>query len=294
MLKLRVLRVSQFNLKEMSNLNTPGVWPKVTTKQPCPICKQPDWCLLGLRVVRCMRVESSRPCPSGGWYHSYGDKVAKPYTPLAPIRQTPKVDAEKVYNSLHESDHLVSIAAQKLGVSLESLQLLGTRIAGIGLAFPMYNGDGKICGIRYRYPNGDKLTAAGTSNGIFVPYWEWDTKIAFLPEGPTDTAALLSIGLFAIGRPSCQSDARLIAQTLKRMGIWQAVIVADNDELKQLGNSEARPGIVGAQKLKRELGIKSVIWVPPSPCKDSRDFVKRGGTAQMILNDVKQKVWTNK
>lgn len=46
-------------------------WPEVTRDAPCLICGKPDWCTVspdgGAR--RCMRVESDRPQPTGGWLH---------------------------------------------------------------------------------------------------------------------------------------------------------------------------------------------------------------------------------
>ena len=64
-----------------------------------------------------------------------------------------------------------------------------------------------------------------------------------------------------------------------------AVIVADNDD-KPNG---LRPGFDGAVKLAKEIGIKCVIWTPPT--KDLRDFLIAGGTAQMINDQLKNFVW---
>src|SRR5262245_21246221 len=47
-------------------------WPRVTRRNPCPICGKPDWCEFapeGRRVL-CMRVESRWPTKNGGWMHN--------------------------------------------------------------------------------------------------------------------------------------------------------------------------------------------------------------------------------
>ena len=152
----------------------------------------------------------------------------------------------------------------------------------------MKNGAGNIVGIRLRKADGFKWAVTGSRQGIFIPNSD-PQKIAYLPEGPTDTAAMLTMGLFAIGRPSCNSGNEYIKEALKRLHISRVVVVADNDEIKA-GNR--RPGLEGAIKLKRFLGLPSVIWMPPSPIKDVREFLGKGGTKQMIESEIKNKVWS--
>ena len=277
-------------------LQTKGLWPRVDAKNPCPICGNSDWCTLGQKVVHCMRVESSKPCHAGGWYHPYpGGAAPEPVHLPAPSRPAPTVDAEAIFKTLPNDEARLSNLAVDLGVTLKSLKDLECRWAPAksAYAFPMKDGAGKRVGLRLRHVNGDKWTWPGTKTGLFIPNLLLDQDMVFLPEGPTDAAALLSIGLLAIGRPSCQSDVRPILATLRRLNFRRAVIVADNDQLKRVGTTEARPGIVGALRLKRELaGVRSVIWIPPSPCKDARSFLQRGGTKEMILNDINQQPWT--
>ena len=80
----------------------------------------------------------------------------------------------------------------------------------------------------------------------------------------------------------------------KIVGGVRAAIIADNDELKRYNGGRGRPGIEGAVRLKKELGILSVIWQPPSPCKDVREFKRRGGTKALIDSDINKKVWSRK
>lgn len=275
------------------------IWPHATPEHPCPICNKSDWCTFGQRAMLCRRVESEHPCSNGGWYHFYGSPNPEfiPRQSQAPPRQ---IDADMMmrhWRSSTNTETVVEISAE-LGVSPLSLAQLGSAWSDThdALAFPMKDGDGDTIGIRLRKKNGFKWAVSGSRTGIFVTGQDVDQiedKIAYLPEGPTDTAALMSLGLFTIGRPTCLAGAEQIMATMERFGVYRAVIVADNDEMKRLGNHEGRPGIEAALRLKKQLGVKSCIWIPPSPLKDAREFVRKGGTRQMIEADINNKVWSH-
>ncbi len=240
----------------------------------------------------CQRIESTKPHSRGGWFHFYDDKAQAGRFIIPKARPAPQaIDAEAKIRRWQamQSQQMLTIFAENLGVTPNSLFELGCAwsVEYKAWAFPMSDGAGKIIGIRLRNETGFKWAVTGSRQGIFLPAVD-PQPITFLPEGPTDTAACLSLGLFAIGRPSCNSGNELIAQALKRLGIYKVVIVADNDEIKQGGK---RPGIEGAIKLKKELKLSSVIWSPPAPIKDVREFLKVGGTKQMIESEIKNKVW---
>ncbi len=236
----------------------------------------------------CQRIESKWPAKAGGWYHWYGESRPE-YIPQS--REVPKsIDVRSIID--RQASDCPKSFAERLGVSHESLVALDCKWlnARAAYSFPMSDGNGNHIGIRLRNSAGFKWAVPGSRQGVFLPKsLIYETKIAYLPEGPTDTAALLTIGLFAIGRPTCNSGNDHIKTALKRLGIRRAVIVADNDEIKQTGK---RPGLDGAMKLKKELGIPCVIWMPPSPIKDARQFINQGGTKQMIENEVNKKVWS--
>jgi hypothetical protein len=159
------------------------------------------------------------------------------------------------------------------------------------LAFPMFDSQRNPIGIRLRNEQGFKWAISGSRNGLFIPKEINPQLVTFLPEGPTNTAALLSIGIQAIGRPNVSAGNDLLTGAIKYFKIRRVVVVADNDELKKFGNHEGRPGIEGAIKLQKELKCPSVIRLPPSPLKDARDFVNRGGTAAQIQSNISGKVW---
>lgn len=273
------------------------IWPHASKQHPCPICGKEDWCTYGDRMVLCQRIESVKPHSKGGWFHPYDSTKTVTKIPITK-KQTPASLANAGY--LMQCFRTVTpewqykVLANDLGVFPDSLKALGVAYSTMhqAFAFPMYDGDGKVCGIRLRNREGKKWAVAGSKQGIFLPNFQPVDKVVYLPEGPTDVAALLSMGLFAIGRPSCLAGFEIIKATLERLKIYKAVIVSDNDELKAFGSKKLRPGLDGANKLKQFLRIKSVIWIAPSPNKDVRAFYKNGGTGSMIKDAVNQLVWT--
>ncbi len=290
-----------------------AAWPHVTKSHPCPVCGKTDWCQFGDKAVKCMRESSDRACPSGGWYH-FPDPGAAPVKHVErPKReQHATIDAAGIMKELRSatSSYAIQAMAHDLGVLPAALLATGAAFApskrlfelkavssprGDGAwAFPMKDGDGSVIGIRLRNKDAFKWAVPGSRQGIFIPEPEVEVQpVAYLPEGPTDTAAGLSMGLYTIGRPTCQSGNEQVAETLKRLGIYRAVIVADNDDMKKIGTRDGRPGIEGATKMKKDLkSVNSVIFITPSPCKDMRKLLQSGGTRLMIESQIKNKVWS--
>lgn len=268
------------------------IWPHVTKKNPCPICAKTDWCTIGERAVLCQRVQSDRPAKRGGWYHLLDFKMGTAVPKLKPrpapplltgIRRMIERWADETSVGAFE-DHAV-----ELGVSPESLASLNMVYASEhqAWAFPMCDGYGEMIGVRLRSTDGRKWAVRGSRGGLFIcKNGNNCSQIAYLLEGPTSTAAALTMGLYAIGRPSCNSGGDLVLTALRQLRISKVVIVADNDD-KPNG---MRPGFDGALKLAKELkGIRSVIWTPPT--KDMRDFLKAGGTRQVIESEINNFVW---
>lgn len=266
-------------------------WSPVTRQRPCPVCGKPDWCQFGELVVKCMRVESDRPCASGGWYHR--DIIKS--TQLTPRHHPPtqerkvELDAAKFIRIWGEQTGLFQIAslAESLGVLTESLVALRTCWARFyeAWAFPMRDGYGEVVGIRLRALTGRKWAVPGSRQGVFIPQDVQASRRVFICEGPTDTAAALSLGLYAIGRPSCNTADDIVCATVKRLGCRDAVIVADNDTTVVQGR-ETSPGVIGARKLQKALRIPSAIWTPPSTLKDIRACLQAGVTAAAIESTI--------
>lgn len=220
------------------------------------------------------------------WFDDANDRPAMSYRRIE-VAPRPTIDAEKVmfdiYDSKEHTCEAVKDLAVTLGVTYEALSLLACGYSGEhkAFAFPMWDGSGRIIGIRLRDSNGRKWAVTGSRQGIFSTPRFGDPKhnTVFIAEGPTDTAAVLSMGLPAIGRPSCNACIAYTLAQIARDEFRRAVIITDNDD----------PGIKGAMALQAELNIPSCILVPPA--KDIREFYTAGGTRELLESIVNQLTW---
>ena len=272
---------------------------RVSKKEPCPQCGHDSWCALTEDAILCMRDSSGRPCTlkSGevGYWFDLDGRQRKQLEPRFKTPEPPAIDAEAMLKKWRSNTKAVDFnrLSVELGIKCSALLEMGVAWANehSAFAFPMRDGNGRVCGIRLRASNGFKWSVKGSKTGLFLP-WCPPQKTAYLPEGPTDTAALLSIGCYAIGRPSNSGGMDIIKQTVRRLGIQQAVIIADNDEDKFTpAGSKFNPGYDGAKSLARNLTIPCCIMT--LPCKDARAFVKEGGTVQMLESIVNTMTWEN-
>ncbi|MEZ6018489.1 MAG: toprim domain-containing protein, partial [Planctomycetota bacterium] len=140
-----------------------------------------------------------------------------------------------------DPDALAALASG-LGVSAIGLQRLGIgRAAGSALAqigvhgarsaftFPMVDSLGRVIGVRIRLASVKKLCVKGSRVGLFVPVGLDASGTVFLGEGESDTAALLTLGVEAIGRPGADQCRELITEFALSRGIRNLVVVADRD-----------------------------------------------------------------
>jgi len=230
-------------------------------------------------AVICYRVQSSKEAGNGGWLHRLRDA---PNWRAPPVRKTrpPPVrrpfDAAAYHARLREAwDHVwLDGLSLSLGVSMDALERLEPAwdARHQAFAFPMRDGDGRIVGIRLRDHGGRKWAVSGSKSGLFYP-----TDIAgggevVVLEGPTDTAAALTIGLNAVGRPSCNAGVDELARLVERLRVKKVAIVSDNDRAHRRPTDDAiwRPGSDGAFNLPQKL--KRIYRVVVPPCKDFRDW----------------------
>lgn len=261
-------------------------WTRVTRDEPCAICGRPDWCTKTDDGSCCMRIESERAMHNGGWFHR---DLEKRNTLFKRREKTPTLSNLLDATSLIEKWRLstngeIDQLARDLSVSARSLLDLGTVWAAPHRAygFPMTNQDGVVTGIRLRATDGKKWAVKNSKAGVFFPggaMTRLSTTRVFICEGPTDTAALLSIGLFAIGRPSCLGCEQIVTDLLRNLGTREAVLITDNDA----------PGLRGAEKLSAALRVRTAFLVPPA--KDARAFVAAGGTAQLLESMLNNCIW---
>ena len=182
-------------------------------------------------------------------------------------------------------DHL----ARSLGVTADALRRLG-----VGwwrnqqmTTWPMRNADGDIVGIRTRgidKPNGQspkKGSVPGFDAGLFFDPMAIASiehgKQVWITEGNTDAAALLSIGLDAVGIPSAKDGGDLLLALGHRIRPSEWIIVADGDG----------PGLVSAKLLRSELVIVAGvrIIVPPSGIKDAREWINLGASRDDLITE---------
>lgn len=266
---------------------------RVSKASPCPQCGKPDWCTVGDYGVVCMRVQSAKPVKNGGWFHPFDAAQGRPVAPPA-RRQPPTINATAMHRAwlAGTTPEALAAFAASLGVSAASLAAVGAAWAPAhaAWAFPMSDGYGNVVGIRLRNERG-KFAVRGSRQGIFIATEEPRTlnleprtsntvqRTLFVCEGPTDTAAALDLGFFAVGRPNCCCGGLEIRTYARRHQCGKAVVVSDND----------KPGLDGAREVGVELRMPYAIYVPPA--KDLREFCRLGGSRNMIENTLKGTVW---
>jgi len=266
---------------------TKKTWLRVSRKRPCTICGKPDWCTFSAdgRTACCMRVESDRPMRNGGWAHVLS---AERRTPNVERRRTvfherhtgPTFDFFALWAAwnLRTSENAREALSVRLGVSVGSLRILGAAWAAEhkAWAFPMRDGARRVIGIRLRADGGRKWAVPGSRNGLFWPEGIPGERsdLIVICEGPTDTAALLSVELAAIGRPSCSGGIPLLKAALDRIGRRDVAILSDADV----------PGRLGAKRLAEEIRhlARTVRIVEPLEGKDAREWIAAGATQEVI------------
>jgi DNA primase len=103
-------------------------------------------------------------------------------------------------------------------------------------------------------------------------------------EGPTDCAALLTLGYDVIARASCTEGAAMLKELLK-LDRKDIIIMGDADEPKiQADGTVLRPGQDGAKRLALDLqrAARSVRVVFPHDGKDIREWLRNGATRYAV------------
>jgi hypothetical protein len=150
-------------------------------------------------------------------------------------------------------------------------------------SFPMQGGRSQVVGIRLRTELGRKFSVRGGHEGVFIPTGLVGGCTLLLPEGPTDTAALLDLGFEAVGRPNNNGGKGAILALVHRLCPVEAIIVADNDG----------PGRDGALGLAQRLVIhvpRLRIITPPRGIKDARAWKQAGASHEEIQGAIEAAV----
>ena len=266
---------------------------RVTRLPCCPVCGRPDWCLVSRddpadpsRAV-CARVESSRRWGDAGWFHQLrdvrGTQHDNVHRRVVTLGSKPRPDLAAVAYQYQESVGNADLQqlSSDLGVSMASLRRLCVGWTGWAWSFPMSDHTGSVRGIRLRKRNGAKSAIKGGREGLFIPTGLSCHDRLLICEGPTDTSAMLDLGFGAVGRPSCTGGTRLTIKLARRLGLREAVVVADHDSVGERGARD-----LAARLMPRVRGVR--VITPPDDIKDARAWVLAGATRADVDGVIEQ------
>lgn len=273
-------------------------WLRVTKRERCPICGKPDYCQRSAdgMIAVCMRVESAKPAKGslGGWIHRLADTL--------PVRQEkqeepPKVEWQSEALRMFKAgrDERTRLAGE-LGLQTVALEEL---LVGFGWdeyrnqpfsSWPERNAEGRVVGIVRRYRDGSKRTMWGSHHGLY--FGRQPTVMpgpVFLPEGGSDTAALIGLGVNVIGRPSNTGGVGQLGKIL-RTAEKIVVVIGERDrkeieECKCGSCMRCWPGLSGAlltaERLMAMLNRTVLVRMFPA-AKDTREWLKRNTGALAV------------
>lgn len=291
---------------------------RVTHERPCEVCKKTDWCMVLSRYYLCMRIESNKPHPKGGWLHPKDST-----TPLAPMppkrKRISDQELTKIWSPLADKfarsgiDRLPELAVQ-LGVSIESLVALRVGYAAdlqgrTCWTFPERNARGEVVGIVRRLvapmDGRGKLCCKGSRRGLsYCDGWDKYPGAIWLVEGGSDTAAALTLGIAAIGRPSNRGGVDQLCPLLARYRHRKIVVMGERDAKSDLfvlqsnpkhpkdcpGCQWCWPGKWGMEQVARLLATRLqraiVMRLPCHRAKDLRSWLQSRQMNTSSENDI--------
>jgi hypothetical protein len=168
--------------------------------------------------------------------------------------------------------------AQRLGVSAVSLAALevGWHPSLRFWTFPERDADGRVIGVLTRHESGNKKRLKGSKAGLtFAPGWDAGAGPILLVEGPSDVAALMTIGLNATGRPSNFGGVEYLIELLFDVPDQRQIVVIGENDKKSDGKWPGRDGAISTATRLAEGLERPVAWAfPPDDAKDSRAWLK--------------------
>jgi 5S rRNA maturation endonuclease (ribonuclease M5) len=179
------------------------------------------------------------------------------------------------------TDDRADALGNSLGVSRLSLRLLrvGWSNTSDAFSFPMWRAGHRIIGIRLRSMSGKKWAIKGSRQGLFMPI-EWINKKngVIICEGPTDTAAMTTLGFNAIGRPSAMGSHALVEEAVSGKSVC---IISDSDKVGIDSSTRLARHLIKTESCKR-VGI----LIPPH--KDAREWVRCGATRSEVADAISE------
>lgn len=273
----------------------PANWRRVSRSAPCPICGRSSWCGVttdGSAAI-CMRIAdgAAHQVDLGhgvGHIHQLEhDRAQQPtYLPPRPERSGDwDLDFDAILERWSRSTppEAIDDLAAELGVERQAIARLDAVYCPEqrAWAFPMHDDRRQIVGVRLRGPRG-KWALRGSHSGAFIPRGLDSRSLLLICEGPTDTAAALSLGYMAVGRPSCSGATEILCELLHNGRPRDVVIVADSDGPGRFG---ARRLATRLRGLCRNVGPKIIS---AAPHKDLRSWLQGGATADALRLRIEQ------
>ncbi len=263
---------------------------RVSKCRPCPICGKPDWCLLASdgSAAICARISegSQKRCGDAGWLHVLRDDPDWQERPRVRRLSIGTANGERTDLGPLMAEYVAAVDlgglgdfADSLGLSVASLNRLrvGWAEQYHAWAFPMVDADVRIRGIRLRALDGHKWSVRGGRDGVFWPAGLTFREPLLLPEGPTDTFALLDLGFEAIGRPSCLGGVRILCELVRRRKPPGVIVVSDRDE-----NGAGQQGAESMATALLTYCPSVRVIQPPKGIKDVRTWLLAGATRENV------------
>ena len=212
-------------------------------------------------------VERARAATSRAWLATLASRLGLPEP--AGVDALHRLGAHR---ARYDADTILRSAPRDAGmVDVLRWQCHSWLRRGDVAGFPLVR-SGRVVGIRLRVTaTGEKRSLLGGREGAFVPDSIEPGEPLWLPEGPTDAAALLAIGLPAVGRPSARGGADAVLELVRSLRPRAVVVVADNDPA-----NKQHAGQRGAADLAVRLALLVPhvrVILPPSCARDSRAAV---------------------
>jgi hypothetical protein len=265
-------------------------WRRVSRSDPCPVCEGDSWCTVTAdgRTVRCMRVsEGARRTDEKGAHIHVLKACSRPSaTRRVVLRSAPPNWTELAELRAREAtDAQLRPLAGRWGLTrIEPLRSLTCSWSAMWRAhvLPMRRHDGRVVGAHRRWPDGQRKHVLGSRLGLFLPVPLPSGDPLFLPEGPSDVAALLDVDVAAVGRPDNMNGADDCCRIARGRRV---VVVGENDQ-KPDGRWPGREGAVPlAQRLVLHASEVRLLFPPPE-FKDVRDWLSATRSREALLDAV--------
>jgi len=288
---------------------------RVTSRDPCEVCKSDGWCLADEHATLCPRANgegAAYPKRFGeyGWLYLKDGQLPPQQPRYLPKPKKRLTDAELHTQMAPYARHYyrkrgaeVATLATQLGVAkwtLDALMVGWGKLYGKSCwTFPERNPTGRIVGINARFSESvggkSKLCVSGSRRGLtYVDNWADYPGPVLIVEGGSDTAAGLTLQRAVVGRPSCTGGVDYLVRLLGKLPRERRIIVvAERDRKKHEelspkvrarhfrycnGCMQCWPGRSGATETAKRLTKRlgrRVIWLLPSGAKDLRDWLNK-------------------